>query len=217
MTQLSLFFRALNNELLDTYQLKSLDGLVEARLEKIVIALRKEQDKRRSGGKKSEKKRKLYLTLNKYKQHQEGKNSSDVTGEELPGYHIDNFPTRKPYDRVIRCLGFRFNFSIFDRYRCVPAVMTSNILLPNAALLCQQVSSVSVFLIKSSACPPNSENAKGRLPAVTAWYEGKNTPGLFVLGTAAHSRDYRSSAGGFIHGFRYTGERPTVPHLVLVK
>ncbi|XP_026217592.1 FAD-dependent oxidoreductase domain-containing protein 2 isoform X2 [Anabas testudineus] len=162
--------RALNNELLDTYQLKSLDGLVEARLEKIVIALRKEQDKRRSGGKKSERKRKLYLTLNKYKQHQEGKNSSDVTGEELPGYHIDNFPTRKPYDRVIRCLGFRFNFSIFD----------------------------------SSACPPNSENAKGRLPAVTAWYEGKNTPGLFVLGTAAHSRDYRSSAGGFIHGFRYT-------------
>lgn len=111
-----LFFRAVNNELLDTYQLKSLDGLVEARLEKIVIAKRKEQDKRRSGGKKKEKKEKLYLTLNKYIQNQEGKNSSDVSGEELPGYHIDNFPTRKPYDRVIRCLGFRFNFSIFDRY-----------------------------------------------------------------------------------------------------
>lgn len=162
--------RAVNNELLDTYQLKSLDGLVEARLEKIVIAEKKEQSRRRSSGSK-ERKGKFYVTLNKYLLNQdEEKNSSAVTGEELPGFHNDNFSMRKPYDRVIRCLGFRFNFSVFD----------------------------------SSACPPNSENAKGRLPGVTAWYEGKNTPGLFVLGTAAHSRDYRSSAGGFIHGFRYT-------------
>ncbi|KAM9391930.1 FAD-dependent oxidoreductase domain-containing protein 2 [Pholidichthys leucotaenia] len=160
--------RAVNNDLIDTYQLKSLDGLAEASLEKIVIAQRKEESRRKSSGKK--KKTQLYLTLNKYVQNKEGKNSSGVTQEELPGHHIDNFSMRKPYDRVIRCLGFRFNFSIFD----------------------------------SSACPPNSENAKGRLPGLTAWYEGKNTPGLFVLGTASHSRDYRSSAGGFVHGFRYT-------------
>nr|XP_033501247.1 FAD-dependent oxidoreductase domain-containing protein 2 [Epinephelus lanceolatus] len=164
--------RAVNNEIIDTYQLKSLDGLVEASLDKIVIVQRKEQGRRRSGTKNKEKKRQLYLTLKKYIQD---KNSSEVTGDELPGYHLDNYAMRKPYDRVIRCLGFRFNFSVFD----------------------------------SSACPPNSDNAKGRLPGVTAWYEGTNTPGLFVLGTAAHSRDYRLSAGGFIHGFRYTGESPT--------
>ncbi|KAM6905478.1 FAD-dependent oxidoreductase domain-containing protein 2 [Xenentodon cancila] len=162
--------RAVNNELIDTYQLKSLDGLVEARLEKIVIAQRKEKGRRRSGGKNKKKTGQLYLSLNKYVQNRREKNSSYVTQEELPGHHIDNFPMRKPYDRVIRCLGFRFNFSIFD----------------------------------SSACPPNSENAKGRLPGVTAWYEGRSTPGLFVLGTASHSRDYRASAGGFVHGFRYT-------------
>ncbi|XP_065820500.1 FAD-dependent oxidoreductase domain-containing protein 2 isoform X2 [Labrus bergylta] len=164
--------RAVNNELLDTYQLKSLDGLLEARLEKVVIAPRKEQSsrRRRSGVEKREKKGKLFLTLNKYLQNRGEKNDSGVAGEELPGFHYDNFSMRKPYDRVIRCLGFRFNFSVFD----------------------------------GSACPPNSENAKGRLPGVTAWYEGTNTPGLFVLGTAAHSRDYRASAGGFVHGFRYT-------------
>lgn len=61
---------------------------------------------------------------------------------------------------------------------------------------------------------PNSDNAKGRLPQLTAWYEGVNTPDLFVLGTAAHSRDYRSSAGGFVHGFRYTGEAPHVAPLL---
>ncbi len=32
---------------------------------------------------------------------------------------------------------------------------------------------------------------------------------MFVLGTAAHSRDYRMSAGGFVHGFRYTGKHFT--------
>ncbi|XP_049601980.1 FAD-dependent oxidoreductase domain-containing protein 2 [Syngnathus scovelli] len=155
--------RAVNNELLDTYQLKSLDGLVEASLERIVIAQQKENGRRKKKGQ-------LYVTINKYIQNQSEKNQSDVTAEDLLGYHIDNFSLRKPYDRVIRCLGFRFNFSIFD----------------------------------SSACPLTSKNAKGRLPRVTAWYEGHDTPGLFVLGTAAHSRDYRKSAGGFIHGFRYT-------------
>ncbi|XP_028311711.1 FAD-dependent oxidoreductase domain-containing protein 2 [Gouania willdenowi] len=162
--------RAVNNQLIDTYQLKSLDGLVEARLEKIAIARRQDEDVKRSGGKKDfRKKEKLYLTLKKFVQNTGERNSSDVTREELPEHHIDNFPMRKHYDRVIRCLGFRFNFSIFE----------------------------------SSACPPVSDNAKGRLPGVTAWYEGKDTAALFVLGTAAHSRDYRSSAGGFVHGFRY--------------
>lgn len=103
----------MNNELIDTYQLKSLDGLAETSLDKIVIVQRKEQGRRRSGTKNKEKKRQLYLTLKKYIQD---KNSSEVTGDELPGYHLDNYAMRKPYDRVIRCLGFRFNFSVFDRY-----------------------------------------------------------------------------------------------------
>uniref|UniRef100_A0A3B4B3Q5 FAD-dependent oxidoreductase domain containing 2 n=1 Tax=Periophthalmus magnuspinnatus TaxID=409849 RepID=A0A3B4B3Q5_9GOBI len=159
--------RAVNNEVLDTYQLKSLDGLVETHLEEIAITKQTEESRLRPKHGRN-KKEKLYLTLNKFMQN--GSNSTNSRAEELSGFHIDNFSMRKPYDRVIRCLGFRFNFSIFDR----------------------------------TARPPNSGNARGRLPAVTAWYEGKNTPGLFVLGTAAHSRDYRTSAGGFVHGFRYT-------------
>ncbi|KAM4634461.1 FAD-dependent oxidoreductase domain-containing protein 2 [Polymixia lowei] len=169
--------RAVNNELLDTYQLKSLDGLVEGGLEDIAIVQQREDERRRSGRTKRtrrpngrEKRGQMYLTLAVLLDNQEGKNSSRVTAANLPVYHNDNFSLRQPYDRVIRCLGFRFNFSIFD----------------------------------GSACPPSSDGVRGRLPGVTAWYEGRGTPGLFVLGTAAHSRDYRSSAGGFIHGFRYT-------------
>lgn len=169
--------RAVNNELLDTYQLKSLDGLVEGGLQDIAIVRHGEDERRRQSRKKRREKpggRKkgggLFLTLAELLDNQEGKNSSRVSKANLPVYHNDNFSLRQPYDRVIRCLGFRFNFSIFD----------------------------------GSARPPNSEQARGKLPGVTAWYEGRGTPGLFVLGTAAHSRDYRSSAGGFIHGFRYT-------------
>ncbi|XP_069346252.1 FAD-dependent oxidoreductase domain-containing protein 2 isoform X2 [Eulemur rufifrons] len=43
-----------------------------------------------------------------------------------------------------------------------------------------------------------------KYPLIRASYESKGSRGLFILGTASHSVDYRRSAGGFIHGFRYT-------------
>ncbi|KAL4658004.1 FAD-dependent oxidoreductase domain-containing protein 2 [Arapaima gigas] len=166
--------RAVNNELLDTYQLKSLDGLVEGGLEAIAIVKYDNEERNKSGKMKkhgsleTKGRAQLYLTLDELLDNRN--KTSTVTRVTLPGYHDDNFSLRRPYDRVIRCLGFRFNFSIFEGA---------------ASLL-------------------HGGMARGRLPAVTAWYEGKRTPGLFVLGAASHSRDYRLSAGGFIHGFRYT-------------
>lgn len=102
----------MNNELLDTYQLKSLDGLLEAKLEKIAIIQLQEQR-----GRKRSKKRQFYLTTKSILEHQQEKNSSDEARTRLEALYSDNFPGRKPYDRVIRCTGFQFNFSIFDRYR----------------------------------------------------------------------------------------------------
>lgn len=45
---------------------------------------------------------------------------------------------------------------------------------------------------------------KSKYPQIKPSYESRGTRGLFVLGTASHSVDFRKSAGGFIHGFRYT-------------
>lgn len=113
----------MNNELLDTYQLKSLDGLVEGSLEAIAIVQRNESERRSS--RKSRKGRangkagraQFYLTLAQLQINAEGKNMSSYRSEEvLAGSLDDNFALRLPYDRVIRCLGFRFNFSIFDGY-----------------------------------------------------------------------------------------------------
>lgn len=107
--------RAVNNEVLDTYQLKSLDGLAEARLEDVVITKQEERGRKRSGRTNPETRDKFYLNLRQFKQNGDEGKGSDEPRDELPD-HIDNFSLRKPYDRVIRCLGFRFNFSIFDRY-----------------------------------------------------------------------------------------------------
>jgi len=92
-----------NNELLDTYQLKSLDAVLEAPVEAMKI-------RRRNG---------------KYFVHVDGaqvsySRTSNVTGnastsEGISTVDYDNFALREPYDRVIRCLGFKFNESLFSQ------------------------------------------------------------------------------------------------------
>ena len=74
--------RAVNNALLDTYLLKSLDGLVEGPVE--VLNLEKRGSK-------------IYVNL---------KREDEPSGN-------DNFALRDGYDRVIRCLGWTFDDSIF--------------------------------------------------------------------------------------------------------
>lgn len=77
--------RGLNNALLDTYQLKSLDAVLEAKLDDVEIV--------RNGSK-------LYLKSASHR--------NDI-------FEQDNFAVREPYDRIIRCLGFKFNDTLFSR------------------------------------------------------------------------------------------------------
>lgn len=145
--------RAVNNGILDTYQLKSLDALLEAPIEEMAVI-------KRDG--------KLFV------------DAFDGTGENIvtadqpiseSGRAPDNFAVREPYDRVIRCLGFKFDFSIFD-----------NTTKPR---------------------PSRGKRSK-KYPAIKPSYESTSIPRLYFAGTNTHSVDFRKSAGGFIHGFRYT-------------
>ena len=77
--------RAINNGLLDTYQLKSLDGVLEAPVEEMVLS--------RDGDK-------IHL---------------GIKDEDDPESDYDNFALRENYDRVIRCLGFSFDNGIFTK------------------------------------------------------------------------------------------------------
>lgn len=142
--------RAINNGVLDTYQLKSLDALLEAPIEQLGII-------KKDG--------KLWVDA-------EDGSGDNVVHNGIPNENMpDNFAVREPYDRIILCLGFKFDFSIFD-----------NSTKPDAAA---------------------GKRAK-KYPAITPSYQSSTVPHLYFSGTNTHSVDFRKSAGGFIHGFRYT-------------
>ncbi|XP_048760429.2 uncharacterized protein LOC125669743 isoform X3 [Ostrea edulis] len=130
--------RAVNNELLDTYQLKSQDGLLEYDINDYKVV--------KEGGK-------LYLR----------ENLPDEQWEEY-----DNDPLLTPYDKIIRCLGFQFDPFIF-----------------------RKISDVAV-------------RPSQKYPIIDYDYRSSVVDGLYFTGTIAHSLDFRQSAGGFIHGFRYS-------------
>eukprot|EP00656_Telonema_subtile_P049482 TRINITY_DN6162_c0_g1_i1.p1 TRINITY_DN6162_c0_g1~~TRINITY_DN6162_c0_g1_i1.p1 ORF type:complete len:636 (+),score=109.67 TRINITY_DN6162_c0_g1_i1:190-2097(+) len=77
-------------------------------------------------------------------------------------------------DRVLNCLGWRFDTSLF------PAGDEEG----------------------TEAAVPELD-AIAKYPKATATFESVNQKGLYFAGTLTHGRDFRKSSGGFIHGFRY--------------
>lgn len=150
--------RAINNDLIDTYQLKSLDGLLEASVEDMML-------QRRKG--------KIFVEFanDEYQKSQDEKAVEEASKMQrvTPDTPYDNFCFRGGYDIVLRCLGFKFDFSIFHN---------------------------------TTQAGPSAK--KPKFPAIKHTFESQSVPGLYFAGTATHSLDYRKSAGGFIHGFRYT-------------
>eukprot|EP00729_Bicosta_minor_P011009 gene11009-9417_t len=43
--------------------------------------------------------------------------------------------------------------------------------------------------------------ANGKYPVMTSEYESVNVPGMYFAGQLGHGKDYKRSAGGFIHGY----------------
>ncbi|XP_043931265.1 FAD-dependent oxidoreductase domain-containing protein 2 [Protopterus annectens] len=147
--------RAVNDGLLDNYQLKSLDGLFEGEIEDMAVV--------------RDKAGKLHLTFQQFLQkHNISLNGTDDIP--FPQDDTDNFAVREPYDRIIRCLGWKFDFSIFG----------------------------------NGTRPLSAKGLRNKYPQIKMNYESVTTPGMFVIGTASHSIDFRKSTGGFIHGFRYS-------------
>jgi len=91
--------RAVNNGLLDTYQLKSLDGIVEGDASVLELT---EHDGR------------IRVNSNRDQQHSDKTLTSNSRGQYV---HHDNSALREEYDYVISCLGFRFDWEIFKDYR----------------------------------------------------------------------------------------------------
>uniref|UniRef100_A0A7S0LGM2 Uncharacterized protein n=1 Tax=Coccolithus braarudii TaxID=221442 RepID=A0A7S0LGM2_9EUKA len=136
--------RSINNNILDTFFLKSLDTVdVEVDLEKLNCSLTKRS---------LEGKDEIVFSCDGAKNN--------------PSY-------REGYDRVIRCLGWVFDDRMFE---------------PEVKPLLNR----------------DFGRLGGKYPALKDTYESANVPNLFFAGTLSHAHDYKKSAGGFVHGFRYT-------------
>ena len=96
-------FRAINNGLLDTYQLKSLDAVLEAPVEEMILE-RTRSNRLRLGVKDGEPD-----TTEGDGEDRDGDGQIDDLDE------YDNFALRDEYDKVIVCLGFKFDDSIFTK------------------------------------------------------------------------------------------------------
>lgn len=138
--------RAVNNELLDTYQLKSLDGMLE--IDNIHL---KKNDKGE-----------LCLMHDAEEEFEDS-----VETKRNPESTWDTTTRQYCYDIVVRATGF-----VWDSK-------------PTASL---NVTSV----------------LRGKYPLVGNNFESLDAPGVYFAGTGVHSLDFRQSAGGFVHGFRYT-------------
>lgn len=67
--------------------------------------------------------------------------------------------------------------------------------------------SVNVDRLPCSDTPiSRPKGRKAKYPKIDYGYESVDHRGLYFIGTVTHSLDLRKSAGGFIHGFRYTGQ-----------
>ena len=53
---------------------------------------------------------------------------------------------------------------------------------------------------------PKPHPRYAKFPHIKYNYESESVDDMFFAGTSTHSLDFRKSAGGFIHGFRYTSK-----------
>ncbi|KAB7503853.1 FAD-dependent oxidoreductase domain-containing protein 2 [Armadillidium nasatum] len=193
-THVYYFLLAVNNGLLDTYQLKSLDGLLEAAVEEMSFVKKgnklyvtfPEEDEEETISDEGDSKnfpsmRDFSFNASKSMEENSTKTSnfrnSKFQKREL--IFADNFSLREGYHHVIRCLGFKFDFSIFNSSGGLKKIVKN-----------------------------------GKYPGIKETFESNTIPNLFVAGVISHSLDYRKSAGGFIHGFRYTARARAMHHLL---
>jgi hypothetical protein len=171
--------RAAHNDLLDAYQLKSMGGVLETPVNKYSIEFRKI----------------------------DGKIEAIPAGE----IKIENW-IRLLYDRVIVAMGARMDPKPFYSSSS-PACWildSHNHNLSDVDGLRQSVDSSCVctynMLTKQDECRRilYEVTHHGKYPKLNPYYESVNVKRLYFAGSLMHGHDFRKSAGGFIHGFRYS-------------
>ena len=126
------------------------------------------------------------------------------------------------FDKVVRCLGWLHDTSIYNT--ASPASASASVAAAGAksgsrvrsnggrsdaaerqgrtALDDAQKGGASGGGGSGGVSPEFQHN--GKYPVINHEFESTTVPSLYFAGTLAHGKDFKKSAGGFIHGFRYT-------------
>ena len=86
----------------------------------------------------------------------------------------DNYPFRDQFDSVIRCLGFKFDDSIFAS---------------------SPMANLSTQAHTVTTNPGKMSGRRKKYPNVTPDYQAVNVSGLYFIGVIGHGIDWRESAG----------------------
>jgi len=162
--------RAVNDEILDLYQLKTLGAMLDVDIQRDTAEFVRDPETK-----------KIIFRPAKV---DEVVNDLVRMGDMEEAARIAE-SKRFQYDRVISCMGFRFDPSPFST---LPRTEDNEHLRKSA-----------------SASTLKLTPGVGKYPAISASYESMDDkfPNLYTVGTLQHARDFRKGAGGFIHGYRY--------------
>jgi hypothetical protein len=154
--------RAINDEILDLYQLKSLGALLDVPIQKDTVEFIRDP----------------ITGKIEFRPFGLDKQIEQLNAERKFIEAADRMESvRMKYDRIISCLGFRIDSSLFV----------------------QEIGHSALGAIKLSP-------GIGKYLSITASYESSDIrwSNLYSVGTLQHVRDFKKSSGGFIHGFRYS-------------
>ena len=105
----------------------------------------------------------------------------------------------------IRASNFFWGASNFSNI-LAPRVSEYKSLMSRPELQLQWLSFNVFNVVLCSSLHITSEGREDKFPLIGYDYQLRDVEDLYIAGGASHGPDYRKSAGGFIHGFRYTGE-----------
>ena len=97
------------------------------------------------------------------------------------------------YDHVILCLGVQHDMQFYDEST---SKFTTKLPL---LVMCGSVLNDRLRVLLVPMMQPNK-----KYPVMTHEYESLNQPGLYFAGALTHGKDFKRSAGGLVHGLRYT-------------
>lgn len=107
------------------------------------------------------------------------------------------------FDKVVRCLGWLHDTTIYSPATAARGAAATPTTAPMGTEGANGNADGDDDGNGNGGVAPEFQH-NGKYPVINHEFESVTVPSLYFAGTLAHGKDFKKSAGGFIHGFRYT-------------